>query len=539
MAGTRTTESELNERGFEVSAPDRALILLFLEDIRLEGVRVDGAGAGRVARTRLGNITMLAPTVPSKPAAASKEPAQPAALFRAAEAVVEGLALKPPLQLGMGVLQVEGGAVLLRRDEKGRWYVLDRLRATADKPDMSAARGEPAASVTGTDDNLTVRIDLVRLKDGQVRFEDEAVSPPFRTTLRIPEAHVTDLNSGNPEQRSELGFEGQLGKYAGVKLRTQFQPFRERLSLHGTAEVDNLEMPPLAPYTIQQVGYTFTSGELDAEVDLAIDQGDIDGEARLVFTQLEIAADPSLQPATPPKPPPSADGQETKMERGSRGKPTIPIETALSLLRDKDNSIRLNIPISGNVDDPQFSVQDAINKALAKASRKSALTYVKYAIQPYGAILVGAEIAGRAATVIRLDPVTFNKGQSQLTEAGTDYLDKVAQVLKDRPTVTIKLCPKATEGDRQALQAEALATILVASQGGQREAGAPRGAGAESMPSPPDISDGKLKALAQARAVVVEDQLVESHGVDAGRLVICRPKIDQREDAQPRVDLEI
>ncbi len=535
--GTGASESDFSVRGLEVSAPDRALMLLSLEDVQLEGIRVDGAGTGRVARTRLGKITMLAPTVLSKPAAPSKEPAQPAALFRASEAVVEGLELKPPLQLGMGVLQVDGAAVLLRRDEQGRWHVLDRLRAMADKPEVSAAGGESAASATGTDGGITVRIDLVRLKDGQVRFEDEAVSPPFRTTLRIPETHVTDLNSGNPEQRSELSFKGQLGRYAGVKLRTQFQPFRERLSLNGTAEVDNLEMPPLAPYTIQQVGYTFTSGELDAEVDLAIDQGDIDGEARLVFTQLEVAADPSQQTPKPPKP--AADRQETEMEKGPQGSLKMPIKTALSLLRDKDNSIRLRIPIRGDVDDPQFSVQDAINKALAKASRETALASVKFAIQPYGAILTAVEIAGKAVTVVRLDPVTFNAGQSQLTEAGTGYLDKVSKVLKDRPQVTIKLCAKATEGDRQALQAEALATIMVAAQGDQREEGVQGGAGAASTPSPPDIPDAKLKALAETRAVGVEDHLVQTHGVDAGRLVICRPKIDSREDAQPRVDLEI
>ena len=55
----------------------------------------------------------------------------------------------------------------------------------------------------------------------------------------------------------------------------------------------------------------------------------------------------------------------------------------------------------------------------------------------------------------------------------------------------------------------------------------------------PRVSDETLKALAKTRAVGIEDYMVEKHEADASRLVLCGPRLDLSEDAQPRVDLEI
>jgi hypothetical protein len=47
------------------------------------------------------------------------------------------------------------------------------------------------------------------------------------------------------------------------------------------------------------------------------------------------------------------------------------LDSALKLLRDKQNDVRLSIPISGNISDPKFSVADAVNKVLAKTLQSS------------------------------------------------------------------------------------------------------------------------------------------------------------------------
>ena len=130
----------------------------------------------------------------------------------------------------------------------------------------------------------------------------------------------------------------------------------------------------------------------------------------------------------------------------------MPLDTALDTLRDKNNTIKLEIPVAGNVNDPKFSVNDAISQALAKGVQKGALSYLTLALQPYGTLITAAKYAGEAATRVRLNPVQFEPGQSALDDSDREYLDKVAKVLKDRPKIAIKLCGVAASPDRLFLE---------------------------------------------------------------------------------------
>ena len=83
------------------------------------------------------------------------------------------------------------------------------------------------------------------------------------------------------------------------------------------------------------------------------------------------------------------------------------LDSALKLMRDKQNNVRLNIPLSGDINDPQFSVADAVNKVLAKTLQTSALSYLKFMLGPYGLGISAAEFAYNQATKIRLNPIGF------------------------------------------------------------------------------------------------------------------------------------
>jgi hypothetical protein len=83
------------------------------------------------------------------------------------------------------------------------------------------------------------------------------------------------------------------------------------------------------------------------------------------------------------------------------------LDSALKLLRDDQNNVKLNIPISGDIRDPKFSVADAVNKVLAQTLQTSALSYLKFMLGPYGIGLSVAEMAYKSASKIRLNPIQF------------------------------------------------------------------------------------------------------------------------------------
>jgi len=45
----------------------------------------------------------------------------------------------------------------------------------------------------------------------------------------------------------------------------------------------------------------------------------------------------------------------------------LPVDTAINLLQDKDGNIELNIPISGQLDDPNFGISGVVSKAIGNA----------------------------------------------------------------------------------------------------------------------------------------------------------------------------
>ncbi len=128
---------------------------------------------------------------------------------------------------------------------------------------------------------------------------------------------------------------------------------------------------------------------------------------------------------------------------------------------------------------------------------------------------------------MRLKPIEFEPRRSDMDATDRDYLSKVAQVLKERPKVAIKLCGVAVQQDVLYLQQLARA---------QREKSNNKAAAAEA----PAIDEQQLIELARQRAAVVKDYLVEKFQTPADYLVGCRPRIAGGEtEAPPRTDLLI
>ena len=134
------------------------------------------------------------------------------------------------------------------------------------------------------------------------------------------------------------------------------------------------------------------------------------------------------------------------------------------------------------------------------------MTYLKYALQPYGTVIALAEIAGEQAMKVRLDPVAFAPGKAELESERFEYLERIAKIINERPEITVKVCGVAVEADRAALA----------------KAGAPVGKGEAAQgkkTEPAPVTDKVLLKLADQRADNVEDHLVTQHKVSSSRLV--------------------
>lgn len=482
----------LKVQDLRIEQPERGLGVLTLADADLQGLNADGIhrlglSQARFQRLRLGQRL--------------GEEAQPA-LFDAAVATVRDLRVSDLHDITVDTIELERAAALLRRDPQGRWHLLE---------DMLALRsGDKTATPA------RVRISSVQVRGAsQLRYEDEMVTPPYRTALQIGNARLTGLDSDPAAQAAALSVSGKIGEYSDLAFTGTVQPFAPRLTLDLSGTITSLELPPLSSYTTRSLGYNLTSGQMDAEVALQIEQGELKGASKLVINNLEVAP-----------------GDPQRMEELTT-QLSMPLDAALSLLRDKNNDIRLKLPISGDIADPKFDLGDAINQAVGKALRVAAVSYLKFYFQPFGALITIGKWVGEAAASVRLDPVAFEAGRATLDATANQYLDRLAGLMQERPKLRVKLCGRAAPADRDALEEAAKAAAA------QRAQEAKVKPPAQPPPPPPRVTKEQLQALAHRRAAVAKDYLVSRRGIAAERLFVCKPELDSAAEAKPRLELAI
>ena len=387
--------------------------------------------------------------------------------------------------------------IFLGRDSEGKLPAIERLN-TVKSGEASADQSKPAASDSKTKEkpsDFGFRIGKIEITgDSKLRFQDESVSPTFSIDLSLLEARLADLDSRQPEKPATLKLLLSDREDGRLSLDGTMQPFAGKLSLDWVGKIESLELPPLSPYVIQNTGYRFMGGEMQADIPVKVNQNQLEGKIDLILYN------PKVEPI-------KADG--SSKENQGKIRLNMSLDSALKLMRDKQNNVKINIPISGDISDPKFSVAEAVNKVLAKTLQTSALSYLKYMLGPYGIGISAAEYAYEQASKIRLNPILFAPGSADLDEAAIEYLKRVAAIMKEYPEVQVSACGVSTESDRAAMGANA------------------------------SIEGAALLELAKNRMRSIEDHLVKLNGIESKRIITCEPKIDKSAEAEPRVNLEI
>lgn len=447
-------------------------------------------------------------------------------LIQADEMIISKIQFDKEAGLSIGSISKNNLKTAISRDINGKWNRIPIIAVLARLAEGEAQLGVTDKDKHGTSDadmphdgkkTLGVRIGKILVTgDSSIYFADQTAKPPFNIMLYIISAQMTDIDNTRPDSPSTIYFEGLAGKYAPVNISGTFKPFTVPKAYEFKGSVEGFILPSLSSYTINQWGLEIISGQLGAEFMVMADKGLLDGKTQMFIHQFrhEIIDKSKLH----------------KFESSL----TVPLDLAVNMLQDKNNTIHLEVPFSGRPDNLDFNFSDAVNQALASAMTKGALTYLAVTLAgPVGSLIILSEYAGESITKVRLNPVIFSPGSLALESESFSYFEKITSVLQDRPGLNIMICGVAVEADKTALSLEMAedlnenvsSTAIIAE-----------------VAKPPriNVSDTQLLALAKQRADAIKDYLVTELGVAANRLIACKPHIDMsKDDANPRVDLLI
>ena len=521
--------SDLLVSGLDLVAPEKKVDIISAQKLQLAGLEVKGpahVSAEKITADEL-NLGRSLNKQDGAPAAENR------AIFHAKQVAISNFSHIDGFT-AIDTIAEDDVQVVYHRDKEGKWNVVALLDAlageqadagetedsesgekapgaeggtdTEEVAEQSSASGQPEAAA-GPPPLAVSRVDVS--KGSTATIYDESVTPAFKTTLTVDQLVLEQLDGRKPEQNTTFKLDGHIGKHATLNAGGDIKPYLQPPAMDIQGKLEAIELPPLSPYTTDSMGVMIDSGSLDVDLKLASQDELMKGKAVLLMHQLSVKGTGSK------------DGLQSKIP--------VPLDMALNILRDKNDTIELKIPIEGDANNPQFDVSDAITKAVAAGVSAGATSYLVYALQPYGAMIAVAKVAGEAASKIRLDPVQFEPGQVTLDDTDRDYLSKIAKVLKERPKIAVKVCGVAVQQDVAHLQPPAQPQAGKGSTETAKKA-APAAA--------PVVDKQKLTDLGGQRAASVKDYLVETFKVPANRLVSCQPRLEtDQADAVPRTDL--
>ena len=323
-----------------------------------------------------------------------------------------------------------------------------RLRAVVFEDGTTSMGGEAPAATPATPPRARGpagppwrasmgRFQLVR---GQATFTDRSVRPPVLLSLTGVEGRVASLSS-DPGVRSTLEARATVNGVAPVTVTGTLNPLQAAASTDLAVVARGVNLTPFDGYAGKHLGYGLQRGKLDLDLAYRTEAPAIHAHAVFRIDQLTL-------------------GEATSSPDAVK----LPVRLAVSLLKDRDGLILLDIPVEGRTDDPEFRfgavLWDAVLNVIARVVA-SPLTLL--AALPGGA---GEE---------DLSLVEFAPGSAQLDVRAMRRIKLLAQSLAQRPGLSLGLEPSVdAKANPPALWREgepvSVAGLLAARHGATRDA---------------------------------------------------------------------
>lgn len=375
-----------------------------------------------------------------------------------------------------------------------------------------------------------IDVKTVVLQGGRVDFSDFFIKPNYRAQLSELGGRVSGLSSVSGTA-GEVELRGLVEGSAPIDITGRINPLAQALFLDIKASARGIELAPLSPYSGKYVGYGIEKGKLSVNIAYKIENDQLTAQNNVILDQLTFGS---------------------KVDSPDAIK--APVLLAVSLLQDRNGVIDINLPISGSLSDPQFSIGGIVVKVIVNL-------VVKAVTSPFA--LLGSLFGSDA----QLDHVAFEPGRAALSDTARGKLDTLGKALNDRPALKLEVTGRTdrasdVEGYRRALLERKVKAVKAAQTKASAEsvtytaeeypklleavykaASFPKPRNvigmAKDLPVPEmekliltntEVSEEDLRLLGLARAQAVKDYLTRNGKVEDARLFVLAPKAGEAAD---------
>jgi hypothetical protein len=258
---------------------------------------------------------------------------------------------------------------------------------------------------------VTVTIGRVSIENMAADFVDLSLPLPFNAQIADMNGELSTISTASAEPSTVL-LEGKVDEFGQVRIDGSITPLDPPANTDINVQFENVEMPKFSAYSIPFAGREIASGRLDLDLGYKLDNRRLAGDNNIVLRDFEL-------------------GDEVDHP----GAMSLPLGLAVALLKDPEGKIDIDLPVEGDLDDPEFRIGGVVMQALGNL-----ITRIVTAPFALLANLVGAEAD-------ELEFLVFTPGRSDLSPPEVEKTVKISEALAMRPELALEIRGVFTEDD--------------------------------------------------------------------------------------------
>ena len=303
----------------------------------------------------------------------------------------------------------------------GRLVVVAPPSASADEKavEPQKARSPP----------VQMTISVVKLTKAAATFRDNSVQPPVLTGISNLTGTIKRLSS-KQLARADVDLSGRVGKMASLKIAGTINPLSEDTFTDLTISLGGMDLTAQGPYSSKFVGYGLSKGKLSLDLKYRVSKKQLEAENKVVVDQLTFGEKVDSPEAT-----------------------SLPVMLAVALLKDRHGRIDIDLPIRGDLKDPDFKYGKAVLSVLLNL-------LTKIVASPF--TLMGKLIPG-GGDAEELQYLEFDPGAVAVAATELKKVEAIAKGLDERPGLRLEVTGTADPvRDRKVLALQKLNAQLLA-----------------------------------------------------------------------------
>jgi len=291
-----------------------------------------------------------------------------------------------------------------------------------------------------TDNNTTipepfpVKIMKVNVAYGSAHFSDASLPIHFKTNIHDLNGVIYAISS-LPNETSYVDIVGEVDRYGSTKLKGSVNASNPKAYTDLDFNFRNLDLSAMSGYSSTFAGYKIKNGKLFLNLNYDILESELAGENSLIIKNMEL-------------------GDELEVEGGS----SLPLGFVIALLEDDEGVIDIDMPIRGNVDEPDFKYGALVWKTLSNLILKAVASPFKFL----------GSMMGMDGD--KLEYAEFEGGSLNILPPEQEKLDNISKLMLKRPKISLSIGGGYNlDTDKESMQKIKLANLIVKLSGAKNE----------------------------------------------------------------------